>query len=553
MAGLKKQKRAKDTGSPNLVLVLFLIVFVISNIIFGLWLYFALDEKNRALTEKSQKEKEKTAAQTAMQMYRAAANDLALAMNADLPPDEMTILQDERKKFAADDAAYKAEKGFDTYKKTLEGARNDLKFDDGSGKYGTSYKKEADKEKTKADEYLANLKKTQKDLKDLQDQWKQLTEKQDAYFIDRNQLFDKQQKAILTVANTQTDEMKKLIAKNAELNKQLVEADEEKAAQDKKYRAQIRELNQLIEKKDAERADAGSRSDTREPHALMLDISTGKPLWDDPVGMITAVDAKTKEVTLNIGSAKGLRADQTFNVFAPSKYLGSRAEKMLKGTVEVTRILGPNAAAARITAQFDPEFPLHEGDLLFNLFWGTRVAVTGYIDITHNTSDSPTEQMRQLNDFLYMLARQGIIVDAYLDLTDGTTKGAITQDTRFLIKGDDLRIDQKELAENEPRAVRAVEVNNGILRMRKEAIDRGMFVISARNFATVIGYHPPGAKDLTAFRPRLPSAGSSAPSVSGVGGGGGARPEVQPMPEEKKEKEKADMKEKKKDEDKDKN
>jgi hypothetical protein len=302
-------------------------------------------------------------------------------------------------------------------------------------------------------------------------------------------------------------------------------------------------MTKALEDKDKERADANSRSDAREPHALLLDVSMGRPLWDDPVGVITAVDAKAREVTINLGSAKGLRPDQTFNIFAPSKYLSTRAEKMLKGTVEVTRVLGPNTSVARVTAQFDPDFPLHEGDLLFNLFWGTRVAVSGYVDITQNSSDSPTEQMRQLNDFMYMLARQGIIIDAYLDLTDGETKGAITQDTRFLIQGDSLRIDAKDLEAKEPRAERAVAVNNGILRMRKEAVERGMFVISARNFATVIGYHPPGAKDLTAFRPRLPIAGSVAPAVSGIGGAP-ARPDAPPMPEEKKEKEKADMKDK---------
>ena len=50
MAGLKKNKRQKDTGSPNLVLVLFLIMFVISNIIFGLLLYFAYKEQDEART-----------------------------------------------------------------------------------------------------------------------------------------------------------------------------------------------------------------------------------------------------------------------------------------------------------------------------------------------------------------------------------------------------------------------------------------------------------------------------------------------------------------------
>src|SRR4029077_2287189 len=47
MAGLKKKKKEK-TGSPNLALVIFLILFVITSITLGAMLYYAYDEKNDA-------------------------------------------------------------------------------------------------------------------------------------------------------------------------------------------------------------------------------------------------------------------------------------------------------------------------------------------------------------------------------------------------------------------------------------------------------------------------------------------------------------------------
>src|SRR5205807_9529217 len=84
------------------------------------------------------------------------------------------------------------------------------------------------------------------------------------------------------------------------------------------------------------------------------------------------------------------------------------------------------------------ENALKEGDLLYNMFWGSRVAIAGNIQFAGQSSDSPAEQMRIMASFVNFLNRQGIGVDAYLDLNDGQVKGAITTRTRYLIRGDDL-------------------------------------------------------------------------------------------------------------------
>src|SRR4051794_1833309 len=99
MAGLKKNKRQKDTGSPNLVLVLFLVVFVLSNIIFGLLLYFSYQDLNTALATKTAKEREKVAAEKAIDVYKTVLNDMRTAMGQELTQDEMTLLDANRKQF----------------------------------------------------------------------------------------------------------------------------------------------------------------------------------------------------------------------------------------------------------------------------------------------------------------------------------------------------------------------------------------------------------------------------------------------------------------------
>ena len=92
-----------------------------------------------------------------------------------------------------------------------------------------------------------------------------------------------------------------------------------------------------------------------------------------------------------------------------------RAEKELKATIEVIRVLDANSSLARITSIYDIEGheivlgdprragsnreadnALKEGDLLFNMFWGTRVALAGNISFAGQISDNPAEQMRIL-------------------------------------------------------------------------------------------------------------------------------------------------------------
>jgi hypothetical protein len=88
----------------------------------------------------------------------------------------------------------------------------------------------------------------------------------------------------------------------------------------------------------------------------------------------------------------------------------------------------------------ESEAPIREGDLLFNLFWGARVAVAGYVSITGEPSDSPAEQNRQMEDFMHLLRNNGVQVDAYVDLRDGQIRGNITAKTRYLIRGAPLRV-----------------------------------------------------------------------------------------------------------------
>ncbi len=194
---------------------------------------------------------------------------------------------------------------------------------------------------------------------------------------------------------------------------------------------------------------------------------------------------------------------------------------------------------------------MKEGDLLFNLFWGTRVAIAGYVSITGEKVDNPAQQFRQMDDFMALCRRNGMVVDAYVDMRDGQIKGNINSRTRYLIRGDDFpRPDKrdakpakkeddmdKEAPAKEEGGLgdRIDQINRSNFLLRNQAKERGLLLISAENFATVIGYRKArsaNSVELSGFRPRLPVAG--APEAGVV--------RVQPdRPQEKKE----DPKEKK--------
>src|SRR5207244_1922899 len=153
-----------------------------------------------------------------------------------------------------------------------------------------------------------------------------------------------------------------------------------------KFQAIKNDLETKLEKTKKELTAAYQGLITRtnvEPHALVLDISKGRTLWDEPLGKVAQVNFGKREVVINIGSALGLKPETTFNVFGPGTK--EHADNTFKGTIEVVRVLGPNTSVATITSIYDAtgseivlndpvkgriqretENPMKAGDLLFS-------------------------------------------------------------------------------------------------------------------------------------------------------------------------------------------
>jgi len=546
MAGLKKPAKKRDNTNPNTALIVFLVVFVLLAIGMGVWRYlgFEEEEKNRkaVIAERAKTE----AAKLVERLAWLAARDAWLAAGYTLEPDDLNAYLNERDEFLNPAGKFAKEPAKPVIEKMMLENKNFL-GDDGAKKYQKSYKAEILR-------LQGEIKKVQGEAAAAQEQAKQANDNFLAYKknVDDNYqknlaLIKQGNAAALTERQKRSAEMEQALATIKDLETKLAKLNEDFGDEKRKilrsHQAEVAKLKEKIALLD--NTQPAITRGNQEVHALMLDISKGKALWDAAMGKILRVDWDARQVVIDVGSDRGLKPGVTFNVFG--KGWENKAEGELKGTIEVLRV-GATTSVARITSLYEPtgreillhdptrgralresENPIKKDDLLFHLFWGSHVVVAGNVNWSGYASDSPAEQMRNLFDFLRLLEKQGVIIDAYVDLTDGQLKGAITGKTRFLIRGDALAGEGKE----EGKGDRGKVINDKIAELRNFAADKGLFIISAENFANVVGYRRPHSAaqlELSSFRPFLPTGGQG---VAGL-----IIPKAPGLDEEKKEKEK---------------
>ncbi len=469
-------------------------------------------------------------------------------------PDDYVFFDDTRKKFLDENGPYKAEKTVEGFKKLLDALKIDLgPFDETAKKYPTTYRELVVKlqgELKKSETLLAT---TEGDLKTANEKFREYQTKVENYWKNALAEIKKGNQESLAAASAKPESFEKQLALNQKISQDLEEFKKDRADKEEELRRKIKKLNDEVVKLSADKTDVvpGAANTTKvsgDIHALLLDISRGKPLWDAPLGKITRVDLQEHQVYINLGSANGMKPEVTFNIFGAG--WNGKADKELKGTIEVIRVFDANSSLARITSVYDAdgreivlgdprrgrpereaENAFKEGDLLFNMFWGSRVALAGNIAFAGQSSDSPAEQMRIMASFVHYLSRQGITVDAYLDLNDGQVKGAITNRTRYLIRGDDLqdaarpsnpapkkkdadadadKAEPKNDAPADGQADRLKMINEAAAKMRLDAVDKGLLIISTDNLLNMMGYRQPRSAVYTevgGFRPSVIFAG----------------------------------------------
>jgi hypothetical protein len=513
MAGLKKSSK-KDPSSPNMVLLIALILFILVSIGLGVFAYYGYDGqeslRNAAKSAKSAEE----AMKKSRDAYLLLGYEAMMAQGLDLAPEQKNAYNLIKGQFISSPDA------FADVKPVLDVmfVENDsrFKFNKDETKYESSYKASIDKANEDAKKSKAMLDTVQKEYADFKTNYETLAAKYEKDIKAINDEIKKGNADALTAAqktNTKFPELQKLLQQREADIKGLSE----------KFESDLNDANSRIARLNNEIGDLQKKLNDRalglaigpaggggsgEVHALMLDISRGLPLWDRPLGKITRVDPSNLTVT--------------FNVFASGP--GGKADKQLKGTIEVIRVINEASSLARITSLYDEQgqsIPLQseslriqavraadnilrEGDLIFNPFFDAHVFIAGTVNFTGDRADTPSAQNMQLQDFIRQLRKQHIVVDGYINPLNGQIEGNLTPKTRVLVRGEILPANSRE-----EERIRVKAMADAFQVVKKQAIEHGLFIVSAENLAVMIGYRPfMTANDRgLRFQPSLPWTG----------------------------------------------
>lgn len=146
--------------------------------------------------------------------------------------------------------------------------------------------------------------------------------------------------------------------------------------------------------------------------------------------------------------------------------------ELVKGMIEITTPTARDSAQARITFEAQQlRTPITQGDRLFNiaLSTGTKegVAFAGIVDL--DGDGKPDTE-----NFIRILEKNNLNIDAYLDLKTGEIRGkGIRPATRFLILGTDVPL-----------------VGN-VKKMVDQAKSLSIPIVDARRFLALVGIKPP--------------------------------------------------------------
>jgi hypothetical protein len=186
-------------------------------------------------------------------------------------------------------------------------------------------------------------------------------------------------------------------------------------------------------------------------------------------GRVTGVSQRYETVYLDLGSADGLRPQVTFAVAEAGLEDAAAAEQ--KGSIEVTKIVGPHMAEARITSDSATN-PIMPGDRVFSQVWDrgrqVGIGIAGFIDLDKDRK-SDLEKLKSI------VAASGGVVDAAPDET-GKKQGSLKVSTRYLVLGE------------YPNASNMGELKTSWNDLTQEAESLGVKTIALEEFLSLMGW-----------------------------------------------------------------
>lgn len=211
-----------------------------------------------------------------------------------------------------------------------------------------------------------------------------------------------------------------------------------------------------------------------------------KVSFDQPDGRIVNVDNNTRTVWINLGYLDNLRPQVTFSVYTKDHHGVGRGVEDIKAKIEVTRLLRPHMAEARIIDE-DLSRPIGENDPIYSPLWAAGrtefFAFVGRMDLDHD-GDSDIDQTFEI------VHNAGGEVDLYVD-DEGLRVPAdatLSPRTKFLVIGD--LDDPSEFSGQPEKQELAQRMQAELKALENEALLYGIRKVGINDFLDYIGFRP---------------------------------------------------------------
>lgn len=287
---------------------------------------------------------------------------------------------------------------------------------------------------------------------------------------------------------SKAEEVKAKQAQIDKLNKDLkaiqAEYDEAKAGWDnekKKFETEVEQYNAQIDK-------------LRDKLKNLTRVS-----FETPDGYVRWVDNTARTVSLNIGSADGLRVRTTFSVYRKDNNGMARGAEDIKGQLEVTKIIGSHQSEARILED-DIYSPITKGDPVYTPLWSPGraevFAIVGNIDLDRD-GISDRERFRDIIASAGATLSHEVLEDGkrlvyqrypeeFIEWSEETGPSLDSQ-VKYLIIAD-IPDPSKEVIKDKEESAKSI--NGKLKAMRDEARRIGIDEIRMSDFLSYIGFIP---------------------------------------------------------------
>lgn len=494
MAPPRIRRRVAAANNPSTVLIVFLVFFILLSIGLGVWGY--LGQKKAGDMEKKAQEanKAKNDETLTKDWYKLQGLWAKAAAGYDLSKDESNDLNNlltdfDNNKFP-DVLPNKA-----GVKTMIATDKKELNWKADTKSLANTYRKEMDRLKRDNSQLVDDKKKLDDKLTAAEARERTRDQKNEAFQKRLQEQTDDINKAALRATREANDAKK-------EAHEAKVKNEEKSAEEIKKRDEQIEELTKKNEKTAKEKDEKivalekklqQIQTRQEEEKAAKVDLLA----FESPRGKVLRVDRTGRMPFISLGRSDRAKEQLTFSIFGMDS--SGKPAKQPKGTLEIVKVLGPHLSQARVTSLRDPGAePVQEGDQLYNAAWDpnhqVHVAIGGLVDFAQDEYATKAEQERNLKEFVDYLESQNVIVDAYVDPSDGTIKGkGVTLNTDYFILGTMPVLGKggESIDLKDEKVDYTQKISSSTQTLRKEANQKGVTVVPLRKFAVMTGYQIP--------------------------------------------------------------